>query len=80
MLASVALATALTPIAANATTLTSLDHVQIDAHRAMSGPGPEVQHIAAGAKSATTQGLTDQVIVRSGRLSSSILTSSAARA
>lgn len=64
ILASVALATALTPIAANAMTMTPLGHVQVDAYRVLSGPLPEVQNIAANA--ATAQGLMDQTIVQSG--------------
>jgi hypothetical protein len=43
---SIALATALTPIAANAAIKTPLDHVRIEVRKATSGPLPEVQHIA----------------------------------
>jgi hypothetical protein len=54
ILAAVALATAFLPIAANATTMTPL---QIVAHKALSGPMPEVQRVAA---------MHGQVIVQSG--------------
>ena len=47
ILAAVALATALLPIAANATTMTPLHQVQIVTHKALSGPIPEVQRVAA---------------------------------
>ena len=57
ILAAVALATALLPIAANATTTTPLHQVQIVAHKALSGPMPEVQRVAA---------MHGQVIVQSG--------------
>ena len=59
LLASAALVAALAPVAANAATMTSLDYVRIAAHEAISGPMPEVQHIA------TTQG-TGQTVVLSG--------------
>jgi hypothetical protein len=45
-LTAMALATVLTPLAANATTMTPLDHVRIEARKAVSGPLPEVQRIA----------------------------------
>jgi hypothetical protein len=61
ILASAALATALTPIAANATIVTPLHYVQIEAHKALAGPLPEVQHVAANASAPA-----GQVIVRSG--------------
>ena len=61
VLASAALATALTPIAANATIMTPLHHVQIEAHRAISGPLPEVQHVATHSDAAK-----GQTIVQSG--------------
>jgi hypothetical protein len=57
ILAAVALATALLPIAANATTMAPLHQVQIVAHKALSGPMPEVQCVAA---------MQGQVIVQSG--------------
>jgi hypothetical protein len=57
ILAAVALATALLPIAANATTMTPLHQVQIVAHKALSGPMPEIQRVAA---------MQGQVIVHSG--------------
>jgi hypothetical protein len=57
ILAAVGLATAWLPIAANAATMTPLHQVQIVAHKALSGPMPEVQCVAA------RQG---QVIVQSG--------------
>ncbi len=60
ILAAVALATALLPIAANATVMTPLHQVQIVAHQALSGPMPEVQRVA---DAAAMQG---QVIVQSG--------------
>lgn len=47
ILAAVALATACLPIAANATTMAPLHQVQIVAHKALSGPKPEVQRVAA---------------------------------
>lgn len=60
ILAAVALAAALTPVAANATSMTPLDYVRIAAHHAVSGPLPEVQRIAA------VQGMTGQTVVQSG--------------
>ena len=57
ILAAVALAMAFLPIAANATTMTPLHQVQIVAHKALSGPMPEVQRVAA---------MQGQVIVLSG--------------
>jgi hypothetical protein len=60
--AAAVLMTGLAPIAANAAIATPLDHVQIEAHKAMSGPLPEVQHVSADA----TQKLAGQTIVRSG--------------
>ena len=60
ILAAVALATTLLPIAANATTMTPLHQVQIVAHKTFSGPMPEVQRVA---DAAAMQG---QVIVQSG--------------
>lgn len=66
ILASVALATALAPIAANATTLTPLDYVRIATHQAMSGPLPEVQHIATNSDAASAHGLAGQTVVQSG--------------
>jgi hypothetical protein len=61
MLASAALATALTPLAANATIMTPLDHVQIEAHKAIHGPLPDVQHVATHSDAAK-----GQTIVQSG--------------
>jgi hypothetical protein len=58
ILAAAALAAALTPIAANATTMTPLDYVRVAAHKAMSGPLPEIQNIAVDAH--------DQILVQSG--------------
>jgi hypothetical protein len=66
ILASAALATALAPIAANATTMAPLNHVQIAAHKAITGPLLEVQHVAANFDAAAAQGLIDQTIVQSG--------------
>jgi hypothetical protein len=60
LLASASLAAALAPVAANAATMTPLDYVRIATHEAISGPMPEVQHIAT-----TTQG-TGQTVVLSG--------------
>ena len=57
ILAAVALATALLPIAANATTMAPLHLAQIVAHKTLSGPMPEVQRVAA---------MRGQVIVQSG--------------
>ena len=57
ILAAVALATALLPIAANAITMTPLHQVQIVAHKTLSGPMPEVQPVTA---------MHGQVIVQSG--------------
>jgi hypothetical protein len=64
ILTSVALAAALTPIAANATTMTPLNRVQIEAHKAVSGPLPIVQRINYDALQA--QAPQDQTIVHSG--------------
>ena len=66
ILASAGLAMALAPIAANATSVTPLHHVQIAAHKAVTGPLPEVQHVAANFDAAATQGLMGQTIVQSG--------------
>jgi hypothetical protein len=66
ILASAALATALAPIAANATTMTPLNQVQIAVHKAVTGPLPEVQHVAANYEAAAAQGLIGQTIVQSG--------------
>ena len=74
ILASAALATALTPIAANATTMTPLNHVQIEAHKAISGPLPEVQHVAANSDAAAWA----RPSCRAVRRTSCILTPSAA--
>jgi hypothetical protein len=60
--ASVSLAAAFMPMAANATIATPLSQVQIVAHKAISGPLPEVQHVAATAM----HGRMDQAIVQSG--------------
>ncbi len=60
ILAAVALATALMPIAANASTMTLLHQVQFVAPQALSGPMPEAQRVA---DAAAMQG---QVIVQSG--------------
>ena len=58
--ASLSLAAAFMPMAANATIATPLSQVQIVTHKAISGPLPEVQHVAA------TYGLMGQTIVQSG--------------
>jgi hypothetical protein len=64
ILTSVALAGALTPVAANATIMTPLDHVQVETHKAISGPVPVVQRIDYDASQALApQG---QTIVHSG--------------
>lgn len=65
ILASVALATTLTPIAANATTKTSLDYARTAAYEAISGPLPEVQHVVT-CHAATAQRATNQTVVTSG--------------
>ncbi len=62
MLAAAALMSGLAPIAANAAIATPLDHLQVAAHKAMSGPLPEVQHVSAYA----AHKLAGQTIVRSG--------------
>jgi hypothetical protein len=64
VLASVALATALAPIAADAATMTSLDYVRIATHKAISGPLPEVQHVAS-CNAAVSQ-TTNDIVVSSG--------------
>jgi hypothetical protein len=66
ILASVVLAAALTPVAANATTMTPLNHVQIEAHKAVSGPLPMVQRIADNFDAAPAQVLLNQTIVHNG--------------
>jgi len=63
ILAAAALAAALAPIAANATTMTPLDYVRVAAHKAMSGPLPEIQNIAVNANAATVH---NQTLVQSG--------------
>jgi hypothetical protein len=65
LLASVALATALTPIAANATTLTSLDYARSVAHMYISGPLPEVQHVVA-CNAAPAQTTNDAIVTSGG--------------
>jgi hypothetical protein len=65
ILASLALAAALAPIAANATTMTSLDYVRIAAHNAISGPLLQVQH-AAACDAAAAPRVTRQSAVVSG--------------
>jgi hypothetical protein len=64
VLASVALATALTPIAANAKTLASPGNVQTAPHQVNSDPLPVVQHVPACNPAADPQ--TDQTVVTSG--------------
>jgi hypothetical protein len=64
VLASFALATALTPIAANATTMPSWD-VGIAAHEAISAPLPEVQHVVA-CNAAVARQTANNVVVTSG--------------
>ena len=66
ILASVAFTAALTPLAANATTMTPLDHVQIEAHKAISETLPTVQRIADNFASAPAQMLLNQTVVYSG--------------
>lgn len=65
ILTSVALATALTPVVANATTMIPMGRVQIEAHKAVSGPLPEALRIADTAATygqATVQsGATNQL-------------------
>ena len=64
ILTSVALAAALTPVAANAAIMTPLNRVQIEAHKAISGPVPVVQSIDYDASQA--QAPQDQTVVHSG--------------
>ena len=66
ILTSVALAAALTPVAANAAIMTPLNRVQIEAHKAVSGPSPVVQRINYDASQ--VQAPQDQTIVHSGPL------------
>jgi hypothetical protein len=66
MIASVGLATALMPIAANATAMTPLSHAQIEIHKAITGPLPEVQRVAANSYAAVAQSPTGRTIVQSG--------------
>jgi hypothetical protein len=66
ILASVALATALTPIAANAATMTSLDYVHIAAHKAISAPLLEVQHVSPCTAAAAQQTTNDAVVTSGG--------------
>jgi hypothetical protein len=61
---SVALAAALTPVAANATIMPPLNRVQIETHKAISGPLPIVQRI--NFDTSQTQAPQDQTIVHSG--------------
>jgi hypothetical protein len=65
VLAAVALATALTPIAANATTLTSSDYQNTTAQNASSNAVPDVQHVVA-CHAATAQQSTNDPIVTAG--------------
>jgi hypothetical protein len=46
--------------------MTPLDYVRMAAHKAMSGPLPEIQPIAVDANAATVHKVTDQIIVQSG--------------
>jgi hypothetical protein len=64
ILTSVALAAALTPVAANATIMTPLNLVQIEAHKAVSGSLPVVRRINFDVSQA--QAPQDQTIVHSG--------------
>jgi hypothetical protein len=64
ILTSLALAAALTPVAANAAIMTPLNRVQIEAHRAVSVPLPVVQRINFDASQAQVP--QDQTIVHSG--------------
>ena len=64
ILTSVALAAALAPVAANAAIMTPLNRVQIEAHKAVSGPVPVVQRIDYYASQAHAP--QDQTIVHSG--------------
>jgi hypothetical protein len=64
VLTAVALAAALTPVAANAGIMTPLNRVQIEAHKAVSGPLPVVQRINYDASQA--QAPQHQTIVHSG--------------
>jgi hypothetical protein len=66
VLASVALVTALTPIAANATTLTSLDHARTAAHTGISSPPPDVQDVAACNVDSARQTTNDAVVTSGG--------------
>ena len=65
ILASVALAASLTPVAADATT-TSLNHIQIMANKAVSQPLPIVQYVADNCDASQAQTPLDQTIVYSG--------------
>jgi hypothetical protein len=64
ILTSVALAAALTPVAANAAIMAPLNNVQIEAHKAASGPLPVVQRINFDTSQA--QAPQGQTIVHSG--------------
>jgi hypothetical protein len=63
--ASIALATALAPVAANATIMAPLNHIQIEARKAVSGPLPPLQRIADTFDAAQAQTSQNQTIVHS---------------
>ena len=65
-LALIAFAAALTPVAANATTMTPLNHVQVEVHKAVAGPLPMIQRIVDYFDAVPAQTLLNQTIVHSG--------------
>jgi hypothetical protein len=66
VLASVALATALMPIAASATTMTSLGYAHTAGHKASSAPLVAVQNVSACTAAAAQQTTNDAVVTSGG--------------
>jgi hypothetical protein len=63
---SVALVAALAPVVANATIMTPLNRIQVEAHKALSGPFPMLQRIADTFDAAQAQAFQNQTIVYRG--------------
>jgi hypothetical protein len=66
ILTSVALAASLAPVAANATTTTSQNRIQLMMNRAVSGPLPVIQHVDRKFDALQAQTPLNQIIVQSG--------------
>ena len=66
IITSVALAASLAPVAANATTTTSQNRIQLMMTRAVSGPLPVIQHVGRNFDALQAQTPLNQIIVQSG--------------